>query len=214
MVLTVKNSTITQTQPHTSMNRYLTHAVKMASVLAVIFAMAACQNASTPKPRGYFRIEFPEHEYCAFDTTFPYKFEYPVYAKVVPDVERNAEPYWINLSFPQYKAKVHMSYKRVSGNLSAIEEDSRQLAYKHTIKADAINERVFNNPEKNVYGILYEIKGDAASAVQFYVTDSTANFVRGSLYFNAIPNKDSLAPVVDFVKKDIIRLMESFEWKK
>ncbi|MFT3740843.1 MAG: gliding motility lipoprotein GldD [Breznakibacter sp.] len=194
--------------------KILTHVVPLATIILMLFIVVSCRNATTPKPRGYFRIEFPAHEYCAFDTTFPYKFEYPTYAKVVPDLEPNAEPYWVNLDYPQYKAKVHMSYKRVNGNLEMIEEDSRHLAYKHTIKADAINERVFNNPEKDVYGILYEIKGDAASSVQFYMTDSIRHFVRGSLYFNVIPNKDSLAPVIDFVKKDIVHLMESFEWKK
>jgi gliding motility-associated lipoprotein GldD len=189
--------------------------IKTALLVTVVLLTAvACQRNATPKPRGYFRIDFPEHAYQPFDTTFPYRFEYPVYAKIQNDKDRNAEPYWINLVFPHFKAKVHMSYKAVNGNFELIEEDSRNLAYKHTIKADAINERVFSNADKNVYGIMYEIKGDAASPVQFFLTDSTKHFLRGSLYFSVIPNKDSLAPVVDFVKADIIHMMESFEWEK
>lgn len=183
-------------------------------VVGVLFIMPACRENFTPKPRGYFRIEFPEKAYVPFDTTFPYQFEYPVYARVVVDKARDAEPFWVNVLFPEMKGTIHISYKALNGNLNLIEEDSRSLAYKHTIKADAINERVFYHPEKRVYGILYEIKGDAASSIQFYLTDSLNHFLRGSLYFNVIPNKDSLAPVIDFVGKDIHHMMETLEWKK
>ena len=92
-------------------------------------------------------------------------------------------------------------------------EDSRKLAYKHSIKADAIGERFFQNDEHHVYGILYEIKGNAASPLQFAITDSTRHFLRGALYFNSIPNKDSLAPVIDFIKEDMMQLMETVSWK-
>lgn len=183
------------------------------SILGAIILMASCQNNYTPKPRGYYRIDFPQHTYQQYDTLAPYKFEYPVYAVIEKDEAKDAEPYWINVVYPQLKGKIHISYKALQGDMGNVEEDSRQLAYKHTIKADAINERVFNNDGKKVYGIFYEIKGDAASSIQFFVTDSTRNFLRGSLYFNAIPNKDSLAPVIDFVKKDILHMIETFEWK-
>jgi gliding motility-associated lipoprotein GldD len=92
-------------------------------------------------------------------------------------------------------------------------EDSRELAYKHTIKAESINEKIFLKPGRNVYGMLYEIEGNTASSVQFYLTDSTKHFLRGALYFNIQPNKDSLAPVINFVKEDIKILMETFKWK-
>jgi gliding motility-associated lipoprotein GldD len=194
------------------MNRHPFFIVLLALVGAAF--VVSCQQKATPKPRGYFRIDFPERAYQLFDTAYPYKFEYPVYAQVKPQLNRGSEPYWIDVAMPQYKAKIHISYKAINGNLDLIEEDSRQLAYKHTIKADAINERVFYNPEKSVHGILYEIKGDAASSLQFYLTDSVDHFIRGSLYFSVVPNKDSLAPVVDFIKADMIHLMESFEWTK
>jgi len=90
---------------------------------------------------------------------------------------------------------------------------ARALAYKHTLKADAITEKVFIKPEQNVYGTVYEISGNAASSLQFFLTDSTNHYLRGALYFNAEPNKDSLAPLIDFVREDIIVLIESFEWK-
>lgn len=173
-----------------------------------------CQRNYTPKPRGYYRISLPEKKYQSFDTTYPYKFDYPTYSRVITDSSSNAEAYWINLEFPQFDGKLHMSYKTINNNLFDLLEDNRSLAYKHTIKADAINEKLFFDETKNVFGILYSIEGDAASAVQFFATDSTRHFLRGSLYFNAIPNKDSLAPVVKFVREDIMHLMESLQWKE
>jgi len=182
-------------------------------LLISLLSGISCQRNYTPKPRGFMRIEFPVKEYASFDSTCPYKFNYPVYAKVVPDRDYNSEPYWINIEFPSFKGKIHISYKKVEGNLYEYIEDSRSLAYKHTIKADAIKETVYSDPGADVHGILYDIKGDAASSLQFFLTDSNAHFLRGSLYFNVQPNKDSLAPVIDYFREDIIQLMESFEWK-
>ncbi len=172
-----------------------------------------CNSTPIPKPRGYFRLEFPEKQYKSFDSIFPYKFYYPVYGKVIMDNQGGAEKYWINIDFPRYKARIHISYKSVNGNIDNLIEDVRTLAYKHTIKADAINEKVFSNPERKVYGILYDIKGNAASSYQFYVTDSAKHFLRGALYFNVHPNKDSLSPAIDFFGKDMRYLIESLEWK-
>jgi len=172
-----------------------------------------CNSTPIPKPRGYFRLEFPEKQYKSFDSIFPYKFHYPVYGKVVMDNQVGAEKYWVNIDFPRYKAKIHISYKSVSRNIDNLIEDVRTLAYKHTIKADAINEKIFSNPERKVYGILYDIKGNAASSYQFYVTDSVKHFLRGALYFNVHPNKDSLSPAIDFFGKDVTYLIESLEWK-
>lgn len=178
-----------------------------------LFILTGCDSATVPKPRGYFRLEFPQKSYRLLDTIYPYKFYYPAYGKITQDKERGAEKYWINIDFPKHKAKIHISYKEVNGNIDALIEDVRTLAYKHTIKADAINERLFSNPEKKVYGTLYDIRGNAASSFQFYVTDSTKHFLRGALYFSVHPNKDSLAPAVDFFGKDMVNLIETLEWK-
>jgi gliding motility-associated lipoprotein GldD len=186
---------------------------RLALPLLSIALMMSCNQIPTPKPRGYFRIALPEKEYVPIDTILPYCFERPVYSKIVPDHGYNKEPYWINLKFPQFKAQVHISYKPVEGNLYQLLEDNRELAFKHTVKADAIRERLFEAPEKNVYGMLYEIKGNTASPVQFFVTDSTRHFLRGSLYFNVVPNKDSIAPVLEFIKDDITHLVETIEWQ-
>lgn len=181
--------------------------------ISLILLFFSCTENYTPKPRGYIRDNFPEKKYRLFDTIFPYAFEYPVYAKIIPDKNELAEDYWINIQFPERKATIHLSYKSIENNLSEFEEDTRKFAYKHTIKADAINTIKWENNEKSVYGLLYEIKGNVASQVQFYLTDSTKHFLRASLYFNVRPNKDSIAPSVKFLRKDIDKMIETFFWK-
>lgn len=192
----------------------------MSKILLFLFVVlllftVACKQDYVPKPRGFFRIDFDEKSYHLMDSAgFPYRFEIPDYGKLYPDNERMAEPYWVNLKIPKHKAEIHLSYKNVKGNLSQMTEDSRSLAYKHSVKADAIDERVFVNPEKKVYGIIYRIDGNTASPLQFFLTDSTRNFLRGALYIREVPNIDSIRPVIDFLTPDIIRLIETTEWTR
>lgn len=176
--------------------------------------LISCDGNYTPKPRGYFRIELPKKEYTKLDSAgFPYSFEYPTYVKIIPDWEKKVEPYWVNLYFKGHRAVLHMSYKRIQGNLPELLEDARTFVYKHTIKADAITETSYVNEERKVYGTLYDIAGNAASVEQFYLTDSTRNFVRGALYFYSRPNKDSLAPVIAYFRKDIVKIIDTFQWR-
>lgn len=186
----------------------------LISLLAFFVLLTiSCGRDYTPKPRGYYRISFPEKAYKKLDSVgLPYRFEIPVYSKIMPDKDRLAEPFWVNLSIPKHKADVHLSYKKVNKNLSELIESSRKLAYDHTIRADAINERVFMNPAKKVYGTIYLIDGNAASSLQFYVTDSTKNFLRGALYIREVPNIDSIRPVIEFLTPDVIHLIETTEW--
>jgi gliding motility-associated lipoprotein GldD len=182
---------------------------------AVVMTLAvSCGENYVPKPRGYFRIDFPEKEYRMFDTTFPYTFEYPVYSKIVSDSSSLAEPYWINIIYPSFYAQLHISYKVISGNLQNYLEDSRTLVNKHIPKANSISQREYIDPVNKVYGLVFDIRGaDAASTYQFYLTDSTKNFFRGALYFDLVPNNDSLSPVIDFLKTDIEHLITTFRWK-
>ena len=183
------------------------------NIFFLIIVLASCQSEYTPKPRGYFRIDLPAHEYRQFDTTFPFLFEYPIYASIFLDTSGLAEPYWINISYPAYKAQLHISYKEIHNNLNKYLEDSRTLVNKHIPKANAISQQQFLNPEANVYGLTFSIKGtEAASPYQFYLTDSLSKFVRGALYFNIVPNNDSLAPVIDFLKQDIDHMISTFRW--
>lgn len=172
----------------------------------------SCQDNYTPKPRGYFRIDFPKKQYQQYQGECPFSFEFPVYAEVKKDASKNTQPCWINVEYGAFRAKLHLSYKEVTkDNLNSLIEDSRMLVYKHTVKADAINESVIKT-KNNVSGIFYALEGSTASAVQFYLTDSTRNFIRGSLYFYTVPRPDSLAPVITFLKKDITHMIDTFRW--
>ncbi len=183
----------------------------------LLFFIAFCISCTSdyqPKPEGYFRIGFPKKTYIKSDTTFPYTFEYPVYARIQRDMENDAEPYWINIDFPGYNGKIHISYKDIKNNLNKYLEDSRTLVMKHIAKANSIEEQIINNKKERVFGLAYNIYGSgAASSYQFYLTDSTSNFLRGALYFNIVPNNDSLEPVISFIKQDIEHMIKTFKWK-
>ncbi|MDR1406387.1 MAG: gliding motility lipoprotein GldD [Prevotellaceae bacterium] len=184
---------------------------------AAAILLAACNGTvPVPKPHGYLRIDFPEKNYRTFDSAgYPYRFGYPSCAAVVPDKQSyRYEPYWINLHFPACNATIHISYKRIRNNLPELLDDAYHFVYRHAIKADEIAETPFRNEMKKTYGFLYEISGDVASPVQFYVTDSTRHFLRGSLYFMSTPNSDSLAPSVAFITADMQHLMQTLEWKQ
>lgn len=182
--------------------------------IGLLILATACGSDYVPKPRGYFRLDLPEKKYQLFDSTFPYQFEYPVYATIEGDPSSLAEPYWINLKFDRFHATLHISYKVIHGNLPKYLEDARTMVNKHIPKANAIVQHEFTDTVHKVYGLVYEIRGsDAASTYQFYVTDSISKFVRGALYFNQVPNNDSLAPVIDFLKADIDHMISAFRWK-
>jgi gliding motility-associated lipoprotein GldD len=173
-----------------------------------------CHDTYTPKPKSYFRIDFPEKEYVRYQSDCNYSFEYPIYGVIVPYQGADAEPCWINVDFPQFRGKIHLTYKQLNNDLEKHVEDIRTLAYKHIIKADDIIEKEVSYPDHKVYGLVYDIRGNTASSLSFYMTDSTRNFLSGSLYFSVIPNKDSLAPVIRFFTQDIERLIETLNWNK
>jgi gliding motility-associated lipoprotein GldD len=184
-------------------------------IILLIAVTLGCKNNYTPKPYGYYRIDFPNKEYRTFDSIgFPYSFEYPVYGKIVNDVDKNTEPYWINIEFKKYNCKIYLSYKPLKKDVARFIEDAHTLAYKHAAKADAIDEKLIMDDKRKVYGLIYDIQGNAASSFQFFTTDSLKNFLRGSLYFESQPNKDSLATAINFFQKDVIHLIETLKWKK
>ena len=177
-----------------------------------IFVLNACNNDPLPRPMGYFRIDLPEKVYKEIDSIpFPFQFELPQYAHV--NLKRTKkDPNFLNIDFPNYGARIHLSYLTVDSSLNKYLEDSRTLVYKHVIKAQDIGENRIINEKEKVYGTYYQIEGNAASGSQFYLTDSTKHFLRGALYFNVAPNPDSIAPVLNFIKKDIEHFIEHFKW--
>lgn len=194
-----------------------TSSVLFSVIVTMSFLLNSCINDEdyyNPKPRGYFRIDLPKHEYQKFDTTYPYSFKYSKHAIVVPDQNPEAEPYWINIIYPDYGATIYLSHKKVSNNLSKYTEDARTFANKHIPKANDLVELEIFDSESKVYGKIYHIEGSGvASTCQFWVTDSVKNFVRGSLYFNQAPNNDSLQPLIEYMRDDIQYMMNTFEWK-
>lgn len=189
----------------------------LPTVLAVLLLFSSglkeCGEASYPRPEGYVRVDYPERSYVSYDEQQAYRFELPAYARVSPSHSKGAEPGWIDIQIPPLNATIHLSYKPVENNLTRFITDSRTLAYKHTVKAAGIDEKPFMDPENKRFGMVYELKGDVASALQFFVTDSTDHFLRGSLYFNCAPNRDSLNPVIGFLQEDIMHLINTLEWK-
>ena len=183
-------------------------------IFSALFFSTSCEHGGTPRPRGYFRIEFPEKEYIWLDSIMPYSFLYPKYAHIVTDLSLKAEPYWINLEFPRFNATIHITYKNlINEDIYQILEDVIRLTFSHTLKADDIPEHVYVDDEHNVYGIVFEVKGNAASPLQFFATDSVRHFISGSLYFYTLPNRDSLSPVINFITEDVFLLMENIRWK-
>jgi len=183
-------------------------------VLMGLMFFSSCESEFVPKPKGYLRIDLPKKKYHVIAEKLPYQFQIPQYAKVIPYNGPQKEDYWVNIIYTPFKATLHLSYFKINNDLPKHIEDSRNLAYKHTIKAEFINEERYENIEKNVFGLVYWIGGNAASTAQFFLTDSTNNFLRGALYYNCSPNSDSLAPVNQYINKDIEVLMESFSWVK
>lgn len=173
------------------------------------------EESYVPKPRGYYRIQFPEKKYRKYDSVCPFKFEYPVYGKIEKDPHPLAEPCWINVQFPYFKATLHISYKDLKDkNVANLIEDSRDLAIKHQIKSTGMEETVILRDSVKVYGLVYDIEGNTASSLQFYITDSTHHFIRGALYFNVRPNIDSVKIVLQFLRNDVIHLIQTLEWDK
>lgn len=206
-------------------------------LLWLIAAAAACNSPYTPKRRGYYKIDLPTHEYQVFNKEgFPYSFEYPVYGVIKQDStyfeEQPENPYWINIDFPKLNGRIYISYNKIGGKARYKVQNSKgeyvdsvgvntfenllngsfTLSFKHSYKASSINDSAFRSAN-GIDGIYFRIGGNTATANQFLLTDSTQHFLRGALYFDAAPNEDSLRPVNQFLKEDMLHLINTLRWK-
>ncbi|WP_296384416.1 gliding motility lipoprotein GldD [Winogradskyella sp.] len=178
------------------------------------FFMLGCGDDPLPKPKAYLRLEYPEAKYKNASIPLPFSFEKNKLAESIDSVKTSHNSIGIDIKYPSLKATIFLTYKKIEDdNLNNLLRDAQNLTQEHTIKADEISYDQFENTEKDVYGMLYQIGGNAASQSQFYVTDSINHFVRGSLYFNVKPNYDSIYPASEYLKKDIKRIMETIRWK-
>ncbi|HIA07201.1 MAG TPA: gliding motility lipoprotein GldD [Flavobacteriales bacterium] len=196
---------------------------RVSWLFLLIILTIGCDDAFTPRPWGYFRIDLPEKTYRTFESDCPFSFEYPEYSVVVEHRSRTSMPCWYNLEFPEFQGRLYLTYHailkqgEINENKAPVEkyqEDARKFAMGHSVKASAIDEELIANKEESIYGIVYHIKGmNTASSLQFYLTDSTDHFFRGALYFDTAPQNDSLAPVIDFITEDVFRFIETFKWE-
>ena len=184
--------------------------------LLVVFIWLGCEEAYTPKQKGYNRLDLPEHSYLALPDSLPYQFEVSKAVKILRDSSYIAERYWIDLYYPAIVANVQLTYKSLNNNEALLKElvnDAYKLTSKHQIKAYAINESIVLTPSGKT-AVVAELEGEVPSQLQFFITDSTENFLRGALYFRTSTKNDSLAPAIEYIKMDIIHLLNTLEWKE
>lgn len=178
----------------------------------IVLTCVACNHVATPRPYGYYRISVPDTSYTDFSTlNYPYTFALSRNAVVQPRAE---EPFWINIYYPALDATIHCSYKPVQNNLRELTDDALDFVYRNASFANAIPEKEYAHPEADVYGVLFDLEGNTASSCQFFLTDSTHHFFRASVYCNCRPNADSLAPVYEYLRTDIIKMVETFQWTR
>ena len=182
--------------------------MRISIVFLLAIFLAACLDNYTPKPRAFFKVDLPAKEYEKIDIDCDFSFEKPIYG-ILKKINQDC---FYNLEFPDQNGVLHITYLPLKENLLEHIEESRSLAYKHDMMADAISESVYINDEYKVYGLLYDYDGVTATATQFYLTDSINHFFRGALYFNTEVT-DSLLPINNFLKEDVKHIIETFRWE-
>jgi gliding motility-associated lipoprotein GldD len=183
--------------------------------LVLLFIITSCTHDYIPKPLGYNKLDLPLPAYQTLPDTLPYRFEYSKHAQLLPDTSAINEETWIEIYYPDLKANIHVTYKNVKQSEKLLQEfmnDAYTLTSKHQIKAYAINEVISKTPSGKT-AIIAELEGEVPSQFQVTITDSTRNFLRAALYFNTRIANDSLAPAIEYMKKDVMHLVNTLEWK-
>jgi gliding motility-associated lipoprotein GldD len=185
------------------------------SVLIIAALASACSRDYQPKPKGYNRILLPDTSYVSLPDSLPYSFEYSKYARLMKDTSWIREAHWVEIYYPTLKANIHITYKELRNSEQLLKEflnDAYVLTAKHQIKANAINETIVTTKDRKV-AVIAEIEGEVPSQFQFTMTDSSRNFLRGALYFNTQVANDSLRPAIDFMKKEMMHIVNTLDWK-
>lgn len=206
-------------------------------LLGLLMVTTACNSPYTSKKKGYFKIDLPSHQYVTYDRPeFPYSFEYPTYGRIIQDStyfdstpENN---YWVNVDFPSMNARLFLSYKIIGGKapfkikqadggyrdsvginqFDLMVNDAFNLTNKNDVIASNISDSLIKTPH-GISGVYFKVGGNAATARQFFLSDTVHHFIRGALYFESTPNADSIKPVLEFLSKDMDHLINSFRWK-
>ena len=183
--------------------------MKNIFILLIALSIVSCKTDIQPKPKAFLSLKYQNTGYTSLPDSVPYQFD--ISKDAVFKLQHNL---WSDVNYPALKASINITYYPIQNNLEKLISDAEKRTFKHTVKADNIEVYPFDNPSKNVYARLFEVSGNAASTIQFQATDSTDHFLTGALYFDALPNYDSILPAKEFLKKDIQRIIESLEWKK
>jgi len=178
-------------------------------ILVLFSSTESCKEEVLPKPKAQLRLEYQDPEYATIQTDCPFLFEMSNETEAVINGKC-----WVNIEYKSLKASINMTYRPVQGNLEELLREAEKLTFNHTIKADGISSRPYTNKDHKVYGSVFEVTGNAASPLQFHVTDSLNHFITGAVYFDVQPNYDSIRPAIQYIEKDIVKLIETLEWKK
>lgn len=198
---------------HTLQTSFSLYGWITAAIASVL--LSACDREYLPKPLGYNRLELPEPAYRSLPDTLPYTFEYSKHATLLADTSYVRDRYWIEIYYPTIKSDIHITYQPLHGSKKLLKEfmdDSYTLTAKHQIKAYAINEVITVTPSGKT-AVIAELEGEVPSQFQFTMTDSSRNFIRGALYFNTKVQNDSLAPAIEYMKRDMMHIINTLEWK-
>ncbi len=185
--------------------------------LLTFVILTSCGNDPIPKPKGYLRLEYPQADYKMYNQDLPFAFDRNMQSDTIiyKPLQDDVKSFGLNIEYKKLKGTIYLTYKAIDGKERLVKylKNAQNFTQEHTKKADAIEEVVWENPVNKVYGMFYEVGGNAASQSQFYITDSINHFLTGSLYFYAKPNYDSILPAANYLQKDIKRIMESVQWK-
>lgn len=185
--------------------------MKKIWIFFVLIAMVGCKEETEIKPLGQLRLDYPDPVYRFFESDCPFTFEYSQYSTKI----KKDDSCWYNLNYPEMNANIHLTWFPVKdkSDLATKIKDSEKFVRDQTVKASYISPREFYFPDKEVYGTLFEFGGESAINLQFHATDSLNNIISGSVYFSVPPNYDSLQPAIQYMKRDVVRLIETLEWK-
>jgi gliding motility-associated lipoprotein GldD len=186
-----------------------------AGFFLIALIISSCSRDYQPKPKGYNRLTLPPLEYQLSPDSLPYQFEYSRHARLLRDSSWFSERHWVEIYYPELKANIHITYKRLNNRedfLKELLDDSYNLTSKQQIKASGIDELITVTPSGKT-AVIAEISGEVPSQFQFTMTDSSRNFLRGALYFNTRVQNDSLAPAIDFMKKETLHFINTLQWK-
>jgi gliding motility-associated lipoprotein GldD len=191
-------------------------------VILLTLSLFACRTKRAdeasnfvPKPKGYNRIDLPAHAYRQLPNEHPYTFEYSQQAVIKPDTFKRAEPHWIYVYYPKYQANIQFTYKPLNGNMTKLQHliaDAHTLSAKHQVKAYAIKERIYQ-AQSGQKATMFELEGEVPSQVQFYMTDSSKHYLRAALYFQTATANDSLAPVIQYIRQDMLHIIDTMRWR-